>query len=154
MDSEIRKAFWHALADSPYLMVRLAAAGSASHPMTVMLDESAHGAVWFFMRSDNVLAPGGPARADLSAKGHDLFAAVSGTLTEETDRTVFDKLWSNKVEAWFEGGRNNPSILLMRFDISDAEVWKVDMSVMGLIHLVSGSPIHPEEAGEHATGRV
>lgn len=154
MDHETRKAFWNALADSPFLMVHLARADAASQPMTAMLDKDAHGAVWFFMNRGNALAAGGPARADLSAKGHKLFASISGVLTAETDGAVFEKLWSDKVGAWFEGGKNSPSLLLMRLDIYNAEVWQVDMTVKGLLRLFSGSLIQPREAGQHATGPV
>jgi general stress protein 26 len=154
MDPEIRKAFWKSLADSPFLMVRLTNGGDAGQPMTAMLDKDAHGTIWFFMNKSNRLAPGGPAQADLSAKGHKLFAALSGTLMPETDHAVFDKLWSDKVGAWFEGGKDSPSLLLMRFEIADAEVWQVDMTVSGLLHLFTGSLIQPEEAGHHAEGAV
>ena len=154
MDHETRKAFWNALADSPFLMVHLARADAPSQPMTAMLDEDAHGTIWFFMQRANALAAGGPARAELSAKGHQLFASLSGVLVEETDRAAFEKLWSDQVAAWFEGGINNPSVLLMRLNIDNADVWQVDMTIGGLAHLFSGSPIQPQQAGHHATGPV
>ncbi len=154
MDSEIQKAFWKELSDSPYVMVSLDKTASFSQPMRAMLDADAHHKIWFFMDRGNTLAPGGAARFDVSAKDHKLFAAVSGTMTEETDRAVFDKLWSDKVGAWFEGGKDSPSILLSRFDIADAHVWQVDMTIAGLFHLFTGTLIQPEQAGHYATGPV
>jgi len=68
-DPQIRDAFWHALAASPIMMVRLAAAGSPAHPMTAQLDRDADGCIWFFMNRDNTLAVGGPAHADLRPAG-------------------------------------------------------------------------------------
>jgi general stress protein 26 len=154
MDAKIRTAFWKELAHSPFLMVRLAGAGNSGQPMTAMLDADAHGKIWFFMNRTNTLAPGGTARADLSAKGHGLFAAIAGTLHEETDHAVRDKLWSNQVAAWFKEGKDSPAVLLMRFDIDEAEVWQADMSIAGLLHLFTGTLIEPEQAGHHATGPV
>lgn len=154
MDPEIRKAFWKELDHSPFMMVRLADAHSAGQPMTAMLDREAHGTIWFFMNRSNTLAPGGAARADVSAKGHGLFAALTGTLHEEHDPAVRDKLWSDKVAAWFKDGKDSPSVLLQRFEISDAEIWQVDMTVSGLFHLFSGTLIQPEQAGHHDTGPV
>ena len=154
MDPEIRKAFWKALDHSPFLMVRLAEAASSGQPMTAMLDADAHGTIWFFMNRSNTLAPGGPARADLADKGHSLFAALTGTLHEETDQAVRDKLWSDKVAAWFKAGKDSPQVLLQRFEISEAEVWQVDMTVGGLLHLFTGTLIQPEQAGHHDSGRV
>jgi len=154
MDPEIRDAFWKELAHSPFMMVRLADAGSSGQPMTAMLDAQAHGKIWFFMNRDNTLASGGAARAELSAKGHALFATITGTLHQEYDEAVRDKLWSDKVAAWFKGGKDSVSVLLMRFDIDDAEVWQVDMTIAGLMHLFTGTLIQPEQAGHHATGPV
>jgi general stress protein 26 len=151
MDNEIRTKFWEELSDSPFMMVRLASGNSTGQPMTAQLDKEARHAVWFFMNQDNTLAPGGPAHADIATKGHKVFAALSGNLVEESDRAVFDKLWTDKVAAWFDNA--NPP-LLMRFDIADSEVWQVDMTIAGLFHLYTGSPIKPEEVGHHATGRV
>ncbi|MFM9934568.1 MAG: pyridoxamine 5'-phosphate oxidase family protein [Novosphingobium sp.] len=152
MNSEIRDAFWQALAGSPVMMVRLAAQGSTAHPMTAQLDRDADGCFWFFMNRDNTLAAGGAAHADLSASGHTVFAAVEGTLTEETDRAVFDKLFTGDVAAWFKDGRNSPEILLMRFDLGDAEIWKIDTTIAGLFHRLIGAPVRPGEAGKHDKG--
>src|SRR3546814_12340173 len=74
-------------------------------PMNAQLDKDAHGAFWFFTASDNRLAAGGPAMAQFAAKGHALFACISGTLVSESDRTVLDKLWSTSTAAWYEGGK-------------------------------------------------
>ena len=154
MDPEIRKAFWKELADSPKVMLRLDQGSADGQPMHVMLDADAHHKVWFFMDRHNALAPGGAAKFDVAAKGHKLFAAVTGSLSEETDRAVFEKLWSDKVGAWFKGGKDSPDILLARFDIVDSKVWQVDMTVTGLFHLFTGTLIQPEEAGHFATGAV
>ena len=83
-----------------------------------------------------------------------MVANAHSTLTEETDRAVFDALWSDKVGSWFEGGKDSPSILLQRFDIADAQVWQVDMTVAGLFHLFTGTPIKSEQAGHYAEGPV
>src|SRR3546814_2458007 len=91
--------------------------------MNAQLDKDAHGAFWFFTASDNRLAAGGPAMAQFAAKGHELFACISGTLVSESDRTVLDKLWSNSIAAWYEGGKDDPKLVLLRFDLDDAEIW-------------------------------
>src|SRR3546814_20153094 len=79
------------------------ATGEREHhiPMSAQLDKDAHGAFWFFTATDNRLAAGGPAMAQFAAKGHELFACISGTPVSESDRTVLDKLWSNSIAAWY-----------------------------------------------------
>lgn len=151
MTPQIRDAFWHALAASPIMMVRLAAAGSPAHPMTAQLDRDADGCIWFFMNRDNTLAVGGPAYADLSASGHNLFAALGGTLVEEIDKAVFDQHFTGSVAAWFEGGKSSPDVLLMRFDIARAEIWQTDTAIAGLLHRLTGAA---GERGEHEAGSI
>lgn len=152
MDTETRETFWHAVERSPYMMLGLV--GKAPHPMTAQLDRDAHHAIWFFTTRSGPLGAAGKADATFASKGHDVFAILTGTLTEETDRAVFEKHWSNPVEAWFPGGRSNPDLLFLRYDIAASEVWTVDASISGLFHLATGKPVKPHEMGEHATGRV
>jgi general stress protein 26 len=105
MSDDIKKQFWKALADSPYVMVGKTGGGEHHIPMNAQLDKDADSAFWFFTSTDNRLANGGPAMAQFASKGHDLFACISGTLVRESDRAVLDKLWSNGVAAWYDGGR-------------------------------------------------
>jgi len=154
MDKDTREAFWKAFADSPFIMMRLEGSNEHAEPMTAQLDRDAHHAIWFFLARDNRIAAGGAAMGQVATKGHDAFACISGNLVEETDTAIREKQWDNSVEAWFPNGKNDPSILMLRFDITDSEVWIADMSIKGKLKMITGSPIKPSEAGEHATGPV
>ena len=149
MSDSIRKQFWKALESSPFLMVELVNGQDHAVPMTAQLDKDADSAFWFYASHDNRLAPGGPAMAQFVAKGHDLFACIAGTLTVETDEAVIDRYWSKQVEAWYPGGRNDPNLLMLRFDLDDAEIWTADIGAKGLFKLLTGNTIKPEEAGKH-----
>ena len=152
MDADIRETFWKALAKSPFVMLHPTEGHPA--PMTAMLDKDAHHAVWFFTsRSANAAIPG-PASFDFAAKGHDVFAAIEGTLHAENDPARLDKLWSNAVAAWFPGGKGDPDLALMRFEIGQSHVWTADLSVAGMFHLATGTAIQPDQAGQHAVGAV
>ena len=154
MEHKIRDEFWHALEDSPFLMLGLENSGEHSEPMTASLDRDAHHEIWFYCSRSNRIAQGGKAMAQFVSKGHDVFACLAGTLTEELDRTIFEKHWSNAVEAWFPGGKTDPQVLMMRLDIDDAEVWTSDLGLTGRFKLLTGSAIRAGEAGEHAVGLV
>ena len=154
MDKDVQHEFWEAFEDSPYIMMRLEGASGHAEPMTAQLDKNAHHAIWFFTTRDNRIGTGGRAMGQVMTKGHDVFACISGTLVEERDRAVWDKHWSNVTEAWFPDGRNNPNVVMLRFDIADAEVWVADMSIKGKLKMFAGRPIQPDEAGEHAVGAV
>lgn len=155
---DVKQEFWKALAKSPFMMVKLDDSQDHALPMTAQLDKEegpAHGgAVWFFTSKDNRLAAGGLAMAQFMDKGHDLFACVSGSIVEEKDEALIDRLWSPQASAWFEGGRQDPSLLALRFDLDDIEIWTADLGVVGLLKLMTGSKIDPHKAGEHVQTAV
>ena len=154
MDRDTQESFWKAFADSPFIMMRLEGSNEHAEPMTAQLDRDAHHAIWFFLARDNRIASGGAAMGQVATKGHDAFACISGILLEETDTSIREKQWSNDVEAWFPNGKNDPNVLMLRFDIKDSEVWISDNSVAGKLKMLAGMKIKPSEAGEHATGPV
>jgi general stress protein 26 len=154
MDKDTRETFWKAFADSPYIMMRLENSNDHAEPMTAQLDKDAHHAIWFFLPRSNRIAAGGTAMGQVATKGHDVFACLSGVLMEESDPSIREKQWSNEVESWFPNGKNDPEVLMLRFDIKDSEVWIADMSVKGRFKMLTGMPVKPSESGEHAVGAV
>ena len=88
--------------------------------------------------------------AQFAAKDHGLFACINGTLVEETDPAVIDRYWSKQVEAWYEGGRNDPNLLMLRFDLGTAEIWLVDLSLTGVFKMMFGGDVSKEMKSKHA----
>jgi general stress protein 26 len=154
MDTETRETFWKAFEDSPFIMMKLDSDTGHSEPMTAQLDKDAHHAIWFFCKNDNRIANGGRAMGQVATKGHDVFACLSGNLIEEHDRSIRDAQWNRIVESWFPNGKDDPTVLMLRFDIEDSEVWIADMSIKGTFKMLTGQPIKAGEAGEHAVGAV
>ena len=154
MKTEIREEFWHAFEDSPYCMIRLEGASGHSEPMTAQLDRDARHEIWFFTTRDNRIGTGGQAMAQVMSRGHDVFACLMGELVEENRQEIWDKHWGRPAEAWFPEGREDPNVIMLRFEIAEAEVWTADPGLMGKLKLLTGSRIEPGEAGDHAVGRV
>lgn len=150
MSNDIKQQFWKALADSPYVMI--GATGEREHhiPMNAQLDKDADSAFWFFTSTDNRLSGGGPAMAQFASKGHDLFACIAGTLVRESDHSVLDRLWNNGIAAWYEGGKDDPKLVLLRFDLADAEIWTADPGIKGIFKLMTGMTMKEGELGQHA----
>lgn len=148
--AEIKKTLWKKMADSPFLMVGLSGDDRHSEPLTAQLDEDQVDTLFFFTAKDNRVAGGGAAMAQFVSKGHDFFACLAGTIAQDNDPAMIDKLWNKQVEAWFDGGRDDPKLALIRFDISSAEAWESDLSLKGRVKLLFGGDIKPEEAGRHA----
>jgi general stress protein 26 len=149
-DDQITQDMWSKMADSPFVMIGLTGDHQHSAPMTAQLDPDANGKFWFYTSKDNRIAPGGAAMAQFVSKGHSLYACIAGTLVEETSEAVKDKYWSKQVEAWFAGGRQDPSLLMLRFELDSAEIWESDTSIGGKFKMLTGQTIKPQEAGSHA----
>lgn len=126
-EAEIEARFWKELKANPVVMIGLVGATEAhAQPMTAFFDDD-HGPIWFFTARDNSLveklAQSHHAIANYVAKGHDLFASVHGHLSIEPDPALIDRFWSGSVAAWFDGGRDDPKLTLLRMDTDRAEIW-------------------------------
>jgi general stress protein 26 len=89
-----------------------------------------------------------------ASKGHDLFACLAGNLDEETDPARRAKHSSNEVEAWFSNGRDDPDLIMLRFEIDDAEIWTFAPGFLGTFKMLTGSAIRSSQLGDHAAGPV
>jgi general stress protein 26 len=74
-----------------------------------------------------------------SAKGHDLFATLHGTIRQDNDREMIDRLWSPFVAAWFEGGKEDPKLALLRFEPARGEIWLNENSLFAGIKMLLGA---------------
>jgi general stress protein 26 len=146
---EVRERMWEKMSKSPFLMVTLIGSDNHAEPLTAQLDEDANSKFWFYTRKDNRVAPGGPAMAQFVSKDHKVFACIRGNLVPETDEAIIDKYWSNITEAWFDGGRHDPMLLMLRFELEDAEIWEGDESIVGKFKMLTGMKISGEEMGRH-----
>ena len=144
---EVAEKFIEKLKASPFVMLGLND-GHHSEPMTAQIDDDQPNTLFFFAGKDNRAAGGGDAMAQFIGKGHDFFACLAGVVSEETDRATFDKLWDNRVEAWFPNGKTDAR--LNRFDIDSAELWETDVSVSGRLKMLFGGTIKPGESSSHA----
>lgn len=148
--AEIAEIFIDKLKSSPFIMIGLTGDDQHSEPLTAQIDDDQSDVLYFFTARDNRLAPGGKAMAQFESKGHDFFACLSGTVTLDNDPAQIDKLWSKSVEAWFPGGKSDPNLALLRFDIDSAELWEADVSLTGMVKMLFGGKIKPSEEGSHA----
>ena len=144
---EVAAKFLEKLKASPFVMIGLTD-GQHSEPMNVKTDDDQPNTLFIFSAPDNRIATGGEAMAQFVGKGHDFFACLAGRVSQETDRATFDKLWDNRVEAWFPNGKADAR--LSRFDISSAELWETDVSLSGRIKMLFGGTISAGESSSHA----
>ena len=141
--SDIEHKFWKALRADRTAMLWVEGT-PGSKPMTVLVDgDENQGPFWLFTSTDTqatkVLKPANVASLAFSSKGHDVFASIEGTLTVDNDRSVIDRLWSPFIAAWYEQGKDDPKLCLLRFDPSDAKVWVDASSLLAGVKLLFGA---------------
>ena len=142
-DAEIEARFWKDLKSAPFVMLGLVDARDGhTQPMTAQFENDG-GPLYFFTTKDNGLTTslGGSSHraiATYTGKGHDLFASIHGTLNVDNDDATIDRLWNPHVEAWFEGGRNDPKLTLLRLDTEKAELWLGGSSIGAMLTRLLG----------------
>jgi general stress protein 26 len=146
---QVAETFLAKLKDSPFVMIGLKSGGH-SEPLTAQLDDSQPNTLFFFTGRDNRIAGGGAAMAQFVGEGHDFFACMAGTVAIDNDRAQIDALWNTQVEAWFPGGKQDPNLTLLRFDIDSAELWETDVSLTGRVKMLLGGTITAGESSSHA----
>lgn len=127
-DTEIRDRFWKELKSERTVMLGIdGEPGGGMQPMTALLEEEDGGPLWIFTSKESDLAKaiggGKPAHATFTGKKHDLFANVAGRLSIHNDKAVIDRLWNPWVAAWFEGGKDDPKLCLLKFEAERAKIW-------------------------------
>jgi general stress protein 26 len=66
------------------------------------------------------------------------YVSLSGQATVERDRSKIDQLWTKEIAAWFPDGKDDPNLILVRFDAEEAEYWDApNRFVLGAAYLKS-----------------
>jgi general stress protein 26 len=152
---ELEEKLWKALKSDRTVMLGIDGAEDGhSRPMTACIENDS-GPIWFFTGKPNAvvekLGPRHRAIAAFSAKGHDLFASIQGNLSVSNDRAVVDRLWNPFIAAWFEG-KDDPKLVLLRFDPEHAEVWLNESNLLAGVKMIFG--VDPKQGYEDKVGEV
>jgi general stress protein 26 len=134
---ELKELFWKELAGSPFVMIGLQGVeDSRTRPWTAQIDyadgddKEDGGTIYFFGAKSEALVQGlaesKRAVATYVSKGHDLFAHIHGTLEPVNDRALVEKLWNPIIASWYKEGKDDPDLQLVRFDTSQADIWKAE----------------------------
>ena len=146
---KLKHKFWESLTQSPFLFLQKTNESSTAVPMSPQLDKNANSAIWFFTTKNSAFANLGPVTATFSGKSHNIFARFEGTLAEETSRERFDHFWNNFVESWYEHGKNDPSLLFLRMDLGNAEIWDADMGLLNVAKMALGMYVERDAEKQH-----
>lgn len=140
--SELANKFWRSLKSDMIMMLGLVGVEeSHTRPMTAQMRGS-EGPIWFFTSRENTLVQN--LRADsraigtFTARDFDLFASIHGRLSLDTDPDVIDELWNSHVEAWYEQGKDDTDLALLRFDPDRAEIWENEGGLFAGLKMLFG----------------
>ena len=153
--AELEEKLWKAIDSDRTMMLGLDGVEDGhARPMTAQIEDH-KGPIWFFTSKDNSLVRqngiGDRAIATFASKGHDLFATIHGSLSVSNDRAAIDRLWNRFVAAWYEGGKDDPKLALLRLDPESAEIWENATGIYPAIKLLLGADPKKEYAEKVAT---
>jgi general stress protein 26 len=126
-----------------------------SRPMTSQqLDDA--GNVWFFTsdESDFVrhLSTHPQVNVSFADPEDSLYVSIAGHAELTRDRAKIDELWSPLVSAWFDGGKEDPHLALVKVHVDTAEYWDTHSSKMTQLYALAKSALTgkaPRDLGEH-----
>ena len=156
--TDLKGEFWERMEDVRTAMLGIKGVGRlvAMSPRT---DDDAPGAIWFITANGTDLAKGtvsGPCAAQLvvadDAAG--LYADVEGTLAHSTDREALDEVWSFVADSWFEGGKADPDLRLLRFTPREAEVSVTTTSGVAFFYEMAKAKLTDEKPDVGSQGIV
>ena len=114
------------------------------------------GTLWFFTGADTrkarEIAHTSRALLTYAEPGHQAYVSISGHARIVRDQAKIDEYWNDFNKAWFPEGKDDPNLVLIRFDAEDAEFWDAPGPVVtGLAYIkafVAGERPHVGQVGK------
>ena len=99
-----------------------------SRPLAVQGADEFDGTLWFFTNdpSPKTTDIENHPEVNVSVGGSKGYLSLSGTAVVSRDQAIIDKFWNPWAEAWFEGGRQDPSVALLEVTVESVEFWDLD----------------------------
>jgi general stress protein 26 len=83
--------------------------------------------IYFFTKTDTDLVkqvgPSARAHFCVVGKDHDYHACIAGTLSPTRSREIIDRHWGPVVSAWYDKGKDDPSLIVLEFTPETAGIW-------------------------------
>lgn len=156
--ADLTEKFWKSLhGDRTFMLGVDGAENGHFRPMTAILEHEIGGPIWIFTAQDNAITSAvrdmpKRAMAAYAAKGHDLFATIHGTIQLDMDGEMIEKLWNPFIAAWYEEGKTDPDLALLRFDARRGEIWLNENSLLAGVKMLLGSD--PKEEYQDKVAKV
>ncbi len=126
--------------------------------MSPQVDDDVPDHVWFITAKGTELAKAvasgaQPAQLVVADANAGLYADAEGMLSHSTDREALDEAWSFVADAWFEGGKHDPDVCLLKFTPASAEISVTPTSGVKFLYEIGKAHITGEkpDAGEQGS---
>lgn len=131
--ADARTALFDVLDETRAGMLGLKNADQHMQPMTHHADRDT-AELWFITSADTdlvrTMGQGGKAHYCLTKGDGTFYACLTGRLMPSDDKAKLGEVWSVVASAWFEEGRDDPDVTLLRFALEDAAIWTATDSAM------------------------
>ncbi|WP_344259285.1 pyridoxamine 5'-phosphate oxidase family protein [Brevibacterium celere] len=143
------------LTDAKWVMLTTALADGTllSHPM-VPQQVTDDADVWFFigLDGDQATALQGNPHVNLAVAESGNWLSVAGTVEFVDSQAKIDHLWNDDAAAWFEGGRNDPNLGLIRVNGESAQHWgATGGKVSALVEMIKAKVTRQQPEGGSST---
>jgi general stress protein 26 len=150
---ELEAKFWRALKSDMTMMLGLDGVEDGhARPMTAQLDGE-RGPIWFFTSVENgiveKLGQGDRAIATFTSKSHFRHCAWS---RQPRSGSCDHRQAMESVAAWYEAGKDDPKLRLLRLDPERAEIWLDGSSLIAGIKMLLG--VDPKESYKDHVAKV
>lgn len=115
-----------------------------SRPLAV-LERDFDGTVWFFTqdpssKTDDIRADD---NVNVTYVNGASTISLAGHASVDRDQARIDEFWNPWAEAWFENGRQDPTVALLKVEGTSAEYWDVDKpAVVRTLEMVKSLATH------------
>ncbi|MFD1796445.1 general stress protein [Paracoccus aurantiacus] len=113
--------------------------------------------LWFITAKDTPMAKaaaqGVAARYLICSDGKGIYADIEGDMVVSDDREKLDQVWGVVASSWFEDGKQDPDLQLVRYTPKSAEVWVTEGGAVGFLYQVAKAKVTGEkpDLGSHGS---
>jgi general stress protein 26 len=140
MAADLKQTFWDHL-DKTHVVL-LGAGGGTPVPMAPIARED-DTAIWFITSAHHdtfrAAKTGGEALIYVADSAGHLYGTVKGHLEASDDTEKLDEVWSPLAAAWFENGREDDAVRLMKYVPHEAEIWVNDGTAKYLFETIKAN---------------
>lgn len=151
-------SFYEKISDIKFTMLvtRNEAGEMRARPFTTQA-AGKEGAVWFLSRTDSdavkEIAHDATVLLCYADTAENRFISTAGHATLSQKRADVDALWKPADKLFFPEGKDDPALVVVRVDISRADIWDSEKSRMEKLMIIAkaaaGMNADPRELGDH-----